>query len=64
MLYFAKFMRNREGKALSKMDEAMAIVTGSFVGTASLSALGGVFHELVGRPDFPTMEIIQKVLGN
>lgn len=56
-------MRNKEGKALSKMDEAIAIVTSSFVGTAALSALGGVFHELVGRPDFPTMEYLQKILG-
>ncbi len=64
MLYLAKFLRNKEGKTLTKMDEAIAIVTGSFVGTAALSALGGFFHELVGRPDFPTMEIIQKLLGN
>lgn len=64
MLYFAKFMRNREGERLSTRDEAIAVVVGSFLGNAVLSALGGLAHELVGRPDFPTMEIIQKVLGN
>lgn len=64
MLYFAKFMRNREGKELSKKDEATAIIAGAFMGNAALSLLGGLAHELVGRPDFPTMEIIQKIIGN
>ena len=63
-LLLARYYATRDGRAITRFEEAQAIIGGAFVGQALITMFGGLAHELVGRPDFPTMEIIQKVLGN